>query len=134
METQKLKMAGAGFAGIFSSWKPWDRGEESKPVALVPAWDSGQRGRSQYTCALSPYCLVSGERIHQALNAEPTARVVEYFKAHVLAVPYDTLYFQIIIRDNGTALIAMHHNQIIGSHWLDIVPVDGLPAGVIGGE
>ena len=134
MDTPQLKMPGAGFAGLFTSWKPWDRADEPGPVAEVPSWDSDQRGRRGYTCALSRYCSVGGKRHHQSLNVEPSPRVVDYFKANVLAVPSDTLSFQVVIRDNGTALILMQHSQIIGSHWLDIVPVDSLPAGVIGGE
>ncbi len=134
METPKLNMPGAGFAGIFTSWRPWDRNEESSPAAVVPSWDSDQKGRRGYTCELSRYCSVSGKRIHPALSVDPSPRAVDYFKANVLHVPSDSVYFQIIIRDDGTALITMHHNQIIGSHWLDIVALGELPAGVIGGE
>ena len=134
MEMPQLKMPGAGFAGLFTSWNPWDSADEPGPVAEVPSWDSDQRGRRGYTCALSRYCSVGGKRHHPSLNVEPSPRVVDSFKANVLAVPSDTLSFQIVVRDNGTALITMQHSQIIGSHWLDIVALGELPAGVIGGE
>ena len=135
MQTPELKMPGAGFSGLFDSWKHWEKGDsETAPVAVVPSWDSDQRGRRGYTCALTRYCSVGGKRHHPSLNVEPSPRVVDYFKSNVLAVPSDTIHFQIIIRDNGTALITMQHNQIIGSHWLDIVALGELPAGVIGGE
>ncbi len=136
MQTPELKMPGAGFAGLFESWKPWNRDEESPLVAVVPSWDSNERGRHGDTCALSPYCAVKGPGggNYSGLSVKPTAAVVDYFKANVLHVASDTLSFSIIVRDNGTALILMEHSQIIGSHWLDIVPADSLPAGVIGGE
>jgi hypothetical protein len=135
MQTPELKMPGTGFAGLFDSWKPWNRGEESPLVAVVPSWDSDEPGRHGYTCALSPYCLVkTAGGNYSGLSVKPAAAVVDYFKANVLRVASDTLSFSIIVRDNGTALILMQHSQIIGSHWLDIVPVDSLPAGVIGGE
>jgi len=52
----------------------------------------------------------------------PTQKLIDFIDKNVLLIEYDTLYIEMVIRSDGDMLILLKHNQIIGSHWLTIIP------------
>lgn len=48
----------------------------------------------------------------------PTQAVLDYIGEKMIAIDNDLLYFSICCREDGTALVSVQYNQIIGSRWL----------------
>lgn len=77
---------------------------------------------------ISNYCQVSnaGDGYSHALYVRPTRELLAWIKVNML-VEQGT-HFQIVIYDDGTALILISHDQIIGSRWLSLVDSSTVPA------
>ena len=121
---RKLELDGLGWSDLFDSWRPWEKDDFGKTALKVPSWD----GRNGYTCALGHYCSVRGaDGYSGALFVNPGPAVVRFFRESVLHVPSDTLTFQAIVREDGSALVLMQHGQIIGSHWLAMLRGEEIP-------
>lgn len=92
--------------------------------------DSGpvrhQRPTGNY---ISSFVSISGTRGHDALKADPRPEVLDYVRANMIQVDYDTIYFQIIVQngDPETALVTAQYNQIIGSRWLAYIKTRTIP-------
>lgn len=51
-----------------------------------------------------------------------------YLETTILHVPNDSIYFELIRRDDGTALVTAQYNVIIGSRWLAVIDAATIPA------
>lgn len=60
-------------------------------------------------------------------RATPTEELRDFCIANMLRVDYDSIYFEIITRDDGTADVYAKHNQIIGSRLAATIDASTLP-------
>lgn len=94
---------------LFTDMRPYDKARPGR----TDNWISGY-------CAIKP---------GGALHVTPAPRLVAWIHANMLYITYDQLYFDIIIHDDGRALVTVKHNQIIGSRWLARIDATTLPTG-----
>jgi hypothetical protein len=47
----------------------------------------------------------------------------------MLQIDHDTIYFEIVERQDNTALIVAKYNAIIGGRWLAVIPGSEIPGG-----
>jgi hypothetical protein len=76
---------------------------------------------------VSTYCAVSAPKFRGSLCVRPTQRVMDCIAAEMLVIDDDRIYFEIIDRGNGTALVVAKYNKIIGSRWLALIPSSEIP-------
>jgi len=89
----------------------------------------GYNRRREYKgrCRLSSGCSVRRPDAWQFLQVEPREGLVEWIAENMLLADLDTISFEAVVRDDGTALLLASYSQIIGSRWLALVPADTLP-------
>ena len=58
----------------------------------------------------------------RSFRAIPNDKVVNWIAMNMLSIDYDTIYFEIVERADGTALILAKYNRIIGSRYLGLIP------------
>lgn len=93
---------------------------------LFPVVTDYQPDKSQ--AWISGYCMISGASLLRAFRTvQPSAQVRQYIKARMVEMAYDTIYFEIILRADGTALVTAKNNLILSSHWLAIIPAAEVP-------
>lgn len=81
------------------------------------------------TCPrISNYCQVSigGSGYSHALYVRPTQELLTWMKANMLIEQGTN--FKIVIYDDGTALVLVSYDQILGSRWLSLVDSSTVPA------
>jgi len=71
---------------------------------------------------------ISGRDGLKCFHAEPTDAVLDYISNSMLNLDRDSLYFEVVIRNDGRALVVVKHNNIIGSRWLALLDASELPA------
>lgn len=98
---------------LFPHIEPYDAGKKAG------RWDTdGNRGLI--------FCNVSGGG--KSFLVQPSAEVVKVVTNALKIVFDENIYFTIVIRDNGTALITAQYNLIIGSRWLVVLPLTEISA------
>jgi hypothetical protein len=60
-------------------------------------------------------------------SGRPTQQVIDYICDAMLKIDYDTIRFEIVVRDDGSALVSANYDHILGSLWLAFIDVDELP-------
>lgn len=112
--------AATTLSDLFESFEIRPAAESSKTVFIGDDWllDHGGsiRGVGGFRC----------------FHATPKQEIVEWVKSNMLRVEYDTIYFEITIRSDGTALICAKYNQIIGDRYLAVIDADYVRR--VGGE
>lgn len=80
---------------------------------------------SQETIRISPYCGICPG---QSLSVRAKPEVYEFIRSNMIAAGVnDQICFEVVVRDNGEALILSKNSSIIGSRWLAVVPVETVP-------
>jgi len=65
---------------------------------------------------------------HQNFEVKPTAQVMRVIRENMIDLgSRDEVYFQIIIHDNGWALVISQYNLIIGNRWVAYIDANTLP-------
>lgn len=103
-------------------------------VKLNPTGDAPTLYKAKSWCKesmfyLTGYMMVSATGKHYSAHVTPSPMVLEYLKTNVLHCGNDRMYFEVIGRAGGKALVIAQHNVIIGNHWLaevDAATVPGL--------
>jgi hypothetical protein len=78
---------------------------------------------------LSTFCTLKqpGERrIH--LDVVPTAEAIAMVSANTIHVSWDTMSWEVIVWDDGRALVVCSHSSIIGSVWIAKIDASTIPA------
>lgn len=78
---------------------------------------------------LTGYLAVSAPSKNYSAHVTPSPALLEYLKTNVLHCGNDRMYFEVIGRAGGKALVIAQHNVICGNHWLaevDAATVPGL--------
>jgi len=74
-----------------------------------------------HSMTLGPYCVVS-DGGYRSAGVHATDAVVAFCNESMIDIDRDSLYFEIVVRDDDSALVLVKHNQILGSRWLAILP------------
>lgn len=61
------------------------------------------------------------------MQAQPF--LVEWISENMLNISHDNIYFEAILRNDGSCLLVAQHNQIIGSRYLAYLDPETLPRG-----
>jgi hypothetical protein len=64
---------------------------------------------------------------YHPLAVTPNKALIDLICANMLAIEYDSLYFKAVFQTDGTALLIVQHNQIIGSRWLSYIDGKTVP-------
>jgi hypothetical protein len=71
------------------------------------------------------YCMISGQdQAHSSLYVEPNEMLKEFVKTKMLDFE---VYYEIVIYDDGTALVLAKYQSILGSRWLADIKTDSIP-------
>jgi hypothetical protein len=73
------------------------------------------------------YCVVTGHPSgFYSLRVKPTAAVMEVVRGMRHIVDDDHIYFDCVVRDDGTCLVLAKYNKINGSRYLALIPATEL--------
>lgn len=117
----RLHFAGSTFAELFPVCRPWTPDDSKR----TPKQRIDPEGRPVFL-----YMSTSGGR-HVSWYVEPSPALAAFIAEAML--PGFGFHASAAIRDDGSALLLVKYDQIIGSRWLSVVPVAELPGYVVGG-
>lgn len=80
---------------------------------------------------LSDYCSIDNQGEHYSVKVKPHQHIIDFVKNNMIAVDYDSIYFKIIVHDNGWALVTAQYSQILGSHYLAYIDANTQPKQVV---
>ena len=78
---------------------------------------------------ISPYCCVVDNRPnarHRSFWLKPTEKTIKFIRENMLDIE-GGVFFQLNIYTDGTALVSVKYNSIIGSRWLADVDLTTIP-------
>jgi len=78
---------------------------------------------SSYLQIMNRKCQYSFE----VFEVMPTDKLIDFVKENMLAIDYDSIYFEIICYENNTAMLIAKYNQIIGSRWIAMIDINSIP-------
>ncbi len=84
-----------------------------------------RKGTGQAT--LSSFCAVNGIGEHACLDVRPRQAVIDMIGEKMMLCDQYVINFEVVVRDNGTALVTAHYNLISGSRWLALIHSDTVP-------
>lgn len=77
---------------------------------------------------LSSYARAKlGDGRHVSLDVELTPQAIEAIGKNTIHIDRDTISVEVIVWDDGRALVVASHNQIIGSVWLAKIDASTIP-------
>lgn len=109
-----LAMPDRTFAELFTEVRPWVQRQDGHADDVEPDTDIGH------------YLAVSGKGGHRGFWVKPAPFLVAWIEANMLRIDNDRKYFEVVIRDDDTALVLVKYNVILGSRWMTIVPASTL--------
>lgn len=80
------------------------------------------------SCYIDTYVAVQKDGVRQSINILPNQVVIDWIKANMLKVAWDTIFFEAITHDDGTTRVWAVYNQILGSCLLAEVDSDSITA------
>lgn len=118
------------FFDVFESAVPYDHKQPLKDRLEWTMVGDYKELANHHTSGnvITNYCMVSGKE-YRSFHVRPKQEVIEYVRNNMIPVYYDHIYFQVVVRNDNTALITASYNQIIGSRWLALVDADTVPKG-----
>lgn len=60
----------------------------------------------------------------RGLHATPKLWLVDWIERNMMHVENDELFWKFVLRADGTTLITLSYNRIIGSKWLTLLPAN----------
>jgi len=123
------------FGELFTEHKPYDK--NMKSVMSWPSWEAGTWSDPKRSAVthLSTYLRVNDRRSDEApfraFSVKPSIEVIEWIGANTLHVPYDTKTFEIVVWDDGQALVVCAAGQIIANYYLAIIDAATIPAAIV---
>ena len=110
---------------LFESTEVRKPSESSEKIKI---WKGEDPHDPQAETYLTSYCQVRrANGGFDFLHVKPRERVVEYIDNNLIKVAYDSIHFEIVVYDDGTALVLVKYSQIIGSRWLAMVDASTVP-------
>jgi hypothetical protein len=129
------------FADIFTQFSAWQ--SFAKVQAIVPSmWQaedyvlprnpSKPMRKVKISVPIGAYCAVDNRSDvdggYNSLAVRANDQVIEWIKTHMLPLKNDSIYFQIIVRNDGSALVTANNNLIFGSRWIAIIDAASIPS------
>lgn len=75
---------------------------------------------------VGPFCCVSGHPTgYQSLWVKPTPAVLDVVR-NMWRIVGGTVYFECVVRDDGSCLVIVKWDQILGSRYLALIPASEL--------
>jgi hypothetical protein len=93
----------------------------------MPDDSSHARRKPLADCPIGPFCSFRGTKEHRASFVLARPEVYERVKASTIHIPWDTMSFEVIVRDDATALVVCNHSKIIGGCWLALIDASTIP-------
>jgi hypothetical protein len=93
---------------------------EKKTVAVMKSDYPGSKDKM----GIGNWVMMSGGK---SFHASPKKVVIEALEKTLIIVNYDTIYFEIVDRGGGNALVIAKYNHIIGSRWLAFIDPRTIP-------
>jgi hypothetical protein len=63
---------------------------------------------------------------HHSFAIEPTSELLDLMD-DMLRIDKDSIYFELIVYTDNTAMLIAKYNLIIGSRWIAMIDVDSIP-------
>ncbi len=108
------------FSELFSQWRWWEH-EKSQGFEKIPV---KSHGHGTY---ISDFCSAHNTDLESSLHVKPTQMVVDFIKDHMFLSAYDSIYFELVSREDGLLVLAKN-NAILASRWLALLPKSELIA------
>lgn len=108
-------------SGLFSSLKYYEPGKRDphshKYTKIHPTGP-----------VISTFCQITGPGIegYYTADAVPNAVLDKYIAENMLEIE-GGVYFKIVCREHGSALVIVEYNSIIGDRWLAEIQTDMIP-------
>lgn len=100
-----------------------ETGPKAVPWEFVDVFTNGKKGH----CEIGPYCSLTGATPRHSLYVKPADRLVEFVKESMLPAEGHPIYFEVIVYEDGLALVTANHNHIIGNRWLALIEASTIP-------
>ena len=75
---------------------------------------------------VSNWIHISGVYGYDSTRAVLPQWLIDWIQNNMLAVDHDSIYFNVIVRDDQHALVTAQYNQIIGSRWLALIDANSV--------
>jgi len=113
------------FQELFPEHRPHKSGRVYWPqVFLRPE----QRSKNRDEGRIGEYCAITGRGTYESLSVRPTPAVVEQIRKDAVVGDAGPIFFKIIRRDDGSALVTWSYNSILGGRWLAVIDAKTIPA------
>lgn len=77
---------------------------------------------------LGPYMSIDGPGgRRRSLAVKPAQNLVDWITVTMIFIDCDRLYFDVVVRDRGNALVTVKYNRIIGSRWIASIDPRTIP-------
>jgi hypothetical protein len=82
--------------------------------------------KGEFYGGISSFCSINGKdgRYAGSVYVKPKPDVTEYIKADMLT---ESKFFDIIMQDDGTALVTIKYGALSGNRWLALVDSQTIP-------
>lgn len=96
---------------------------------VYPRRGRGRAREVSFSIPIGPYCGVSGGRAgHNSLYVLAVPEVYDAIRGNMIAAGVnDSILFDVLIREGGTALVRATNSVIIGGRWLAVIPAMDVP-------
>jgi hypothetical protein len=93
-----------------------------QPFYMIEPREDPRAKTAKFVVPVGPYCVFkSKDGSYGSIYVMARKELEEYVRANMIRIEHDSLYYEIIEYDDGTALILVQYNQILGNRWLAIV-------------
>jgi len=121
-----------------TEWKNWRDIFASEAVVepgaykrkVLHTWTRDRYGAHDRpgSMVLTSYASVKGHHPRTSLDVTLTPQAVETIRANTLHIDRDTISVEVIVWDDGRALVVAQHSNIIGGTWLAKIDASTIPA------
>jgi hypothetical protein len=117
------------FVELFEDVRPWKYGQESRILLDLPSWEAGTWSdkQSKTRFKISSFLTVSGQTERRSYDVQARPVVLDFARTEILHTSNDQASFEVIVWDDGRALVTLQYSQIIGSHYLAIIDAKTIP-------
>lgn len=107
------------FSEFFSNWRYFAHGD-------------AKTKRFPEVEGVTDYCMALNTPLEESLSVKVKPHLVKWIHQHMIRSDYDSWYFQLVTRSDGTLLI-VKNNQILASRWLALLDTDQLMSDIRSG-
>jgi hypothetical protein len=100
--------------------------DQGKKIVAV---STAKMGRTTERMGFSNFVSMSRVPGRHSMYATPKREVLQALEGSMIVVAHDEVYFEIVDRGGGNALVVAKHNAIIGSRYVAIIDPSTIPGG-----